>query len=328
MDFLQYTAGIDDEGRRLDRVLRIFLKNSPMSKIYKYIRTGTIRVNGEKTDCNYRVKKNDEIRIPKVTDSIEGEKTQDAKAFIEIEDVFRNSFVRIINKPYGISVHGDERSLDVIVKSQFLPDEKSLSFNPGPLHRIDRHTTGLVVFSQNHKGALVFSELLRKHAVKKEYLAILCGKLKEKMLFEDMISTDWDSDQAPSLGKNGFHKVRITKQDGKKARTVVTPLSHGTYENLNVTLALVEIDTGRKHQIRCQCSSHGFPLLGDTAYGGKNPQSIDGHFMLHSWRMTFPSDNSIGLPESVTANIPEKLLFFIKNHLSQDEISNYNIISV
>lgn len=326
MDFLQYTAGTDDEGRRLDRVLRIFLKDLSMSEIYKLIRTKMIRVNGKKTDCNYRVKKNDEIRLPRFSDSLFEKKEKESKISKErIEEIFINDFVKIVNKPYGMTVHGagEKENLEQIVRSQFRPKEQSLSFRPGPLQRIDRHTTGLVVFSQSHKGALVFSELLRAHLIKKEYLAILCGELKEVACWEDSLAAD----KFPS-DKEGFHTVKITSGEGKKARTKVSPVSHGVYEGLPVTLALIQIETGRKHQIRCQCAEHGYPLLGDTAYGGKNPESIKGHFMLHAWRMTFPSDSGIDLPSAVTAPIPEKMLNFIKNYLSHDELSNYNILRI
>ena len=344
MDFLQYTAGPDDDGRRLDRVIRIILKNVPISELYKLIRKGLIRLNGKKTECNIRIKNGDILQIAKSvvasqtsvqTDTCDIKVTED----IHLEDVFINQHIRIINKPYGISVHGGGStavgtiSLEQIVKQQFLkklseqPDNinESLSFRPGPLHRIDRHTTGLVVFSQSLEGAKVFSTMMQNHEIKKEYLAVLCGTLSGTETWEDTISDETDKADAISDNKNSFHTVRICDknetQSGKKATSKATPLAHGIIAGIDITLARIEIETGRKHQIRSQSAHHGYPLLGDTAYGGKNPPSIDGHFMLHAWRMTFQSNNKLDLPETVTATLPEKFQFFIRNHLSQCHIS-------
>ena len=372
MDFLQYTAGPDDDGRRLDRVIRIVLKNVSMPEIYKYIRKGLVRVNDKKSDCNYRIKKDDKIRIPDFSADSKASVSQTEKksAFIsqadkellvdknipQLADVFKNSFVRILNKPYGMSVHGggtsDTACLEQIVKAQFVPENASLSFRPGPLHRIDRHTTGLVVFSQSLKGANVFSKMIQNHVVKKEYLAVLCGNLTSPETWEDALAAADDSHN--KTDSVNFHTMKITERavlqsspncdfrnglsdtdvseangsdgkSGKIARTKVTPVAHGIYKGADITLALVEIETGRKHQIRCQCAEHGYPLLGDTAYGGKNPPGIDGHFLLHSWRMTFPPENTIGLPNTITAPLPEKFQKFLRNHLSQGEFSLYNI---
>ncbi len=350
MDFLQYTAGIDDDGRRLDRVIRIFLNEVPMSEIYKLIRKGLIRLNGKKTECSTRIKKDDVLQIAKsiaAAPLISVQPDSDSGAIAEnihFDDVFKNEHIRIINKPYGVSVHGGGNSravsLEQIVKQQFAreqaekqdKDNKSLSFRPGPLHRIDRHTTGLVVFSQSLGGAKVFSRMLQSHVIKKEYLAVLCGNLSGIETWEDIISDATDKADVIIEKKSTFHTVRVCdeneKQNGKKARSKATPVAHGVYDGIEITLALIEIETGRKHQIRSQCAYHGHPLLGDTAYGGKNPSGIDGHFLLHAWRMIFHADNELCLPEVITAPLPTNFQFFIKNHLSLHEISNYNILSI
>ena len=342
MDFLQYTAGIDDEGRRLDRVIRIVLKDIPMTEIYKYIRKGLVRVNGKKSDCSYRIKKDDMIKIPDFSaasdkipqqipvfpqNSVVG--TSQVADFPAVSDVFKNQYVRIVKKPYGMVVHsGGKKSgitLEEIIKQQFKPENTSIAFNPGPLHRIDRHTTGLVVFSQNLEGANVFSKILQNHSIKKEYLAILCGNLTTSKTWKDILKPD--DNKAKKSSSENFHTMKTvehndnTTSEGNEALTKATPIAHGIYEGADITLALVEIETGRKHQIRCQSAHHGYPLLGDTAYGGKNPKSLNGHFFLHSWRMTFPLDNKIGLPNVITAPLPEKFQFFIRNHLSQCEFS-------
>ena len=114
--------------------------------------------------------------------------------------------------------------------------------------------------------------------------------------------------------QGAFHTVSVSSGgDGKAAYTEVTPLSHGIFNKKSVTLARILIKTGRTHQIRAQAAFHGFPLLGDTAYGGQkiDAKKFGQEFFLHAAELHFPKDNPLGLAESIMAPIPqsfEKLL--------------------
>ena len=161
MLFLQYTISTDDENRRIDRVLRKFLKDDlALSQIYKSLRNGEIRVNNKKVKQDYKTQKNDIIFINErliksknqENQNIQNEKSENSKNYPKLEVIFENQYVKIINKPYNISVQKsqkDEIALDEIIKAQYQPSEKSLSFKPGPLHRLDKKTTGLLAFSNN-----------------------------------------------------------------------------------------------------------------------------------------------------------------------------------
>ncbi|MCF0125473.1 MAG: RluA family pseudouridine synthase, partial [Treponema sp.] len=182
MDFRSFKCGKNDEGRRLDKVLRIFLPDISLSLIYKYIRNGLIRVNNKKQKENYRVECEDIIQIADFLFNNDSEATNKNNApvlFIENQIIFKNEHILILNKPYDVKVHGDKYSLDSAVKNFYEKNIKndSLSFKPGPLHRLDRKTTGLVAFSLSYKGAEWFSENIKNHNIKKTYSGIIEGKL-------------------------------------------------------------------------------------------------------------------------------------------------------
>ena len=196
-----------------------------------------------------------------------------------------------VNKQAGISVHGRD-SLDTDVRS-YLADKlpASLSFTPGPLHRLDKPTSGIVVFSVNLEGARLFSSLMRERKIKKTYLAIINGALKAEEIWQDDLVRDKTKKKTFVSQKNKIDNDRCAKE----AVTKVTPLMSDN----NLTLITAEIATGRTHQIRVQAATHGFPLLGDVKYskerergiirdeelGVRNLKIVD--IFLHAWRMEF-----------------------------------------
>ena len=322
MDFAHFTAGSDDAGRRLDRVLRRFLSEEHLSSIYKSLRKGLVKVDGKKCEGNFRVSEGSDIQIADFLLGKAAARSCDEAPVIssEVEKsflphdliIFKNDAILILNKPYDIPVQpsasSQGNSLAELVQAEYELTHKnnSLSFKTGPLHRLDRKTTGLIAFSQNLEGAQWFSEAIKTHAIQKVYLTILEGKLTEKQVWEERIEKIENEKLNSQKGK--FHTVSVNSdgENGKIAHTEVEALSHGVFLGKDVTLARVLIKTGRTHQIRSQSAFHGFPLLGDTAYGGtKIGSKLFGQdFFLHATELHFPSDNPLGLPETLTAQIP------------------------
>ena len=180
MKFLSFTAAADDSGRRIDRVIRKWLAQNSLSTLYAYIRKGLIKVNNKKVSAQYRVQEGDIITVPDFSVSIIQHSNCASKTTRQIilTDLFCNEYIRIINKPYGISVQGgqDINIADIVAEDYQSrhSENTSLSFKPGPLHRLDRQTTGILVFSQNLIGAQWFSRALTEHRIHKEYC--LSGK--------------------------------------------------------------------------------------------------------------------------------------------------------
>lgn len=298
MDFTTLNFGPDDTDRRLDKVIRKFLNDASLSEIYKLIRKGLIRINEKKTKENYHIMPGDTLQIAAFLLESRIEEAKSGKSSINSENikpyiVFENQDLLILNKPYDITVHGDKESLDVLVKQYYgeTRGNDSLSFKPGPLHRLDRKTTGLLAFSMSLSGARWFSENIESHIIRKTYLGIVQGNLNEPETWIDFIEKD------SSINPENFHTVKVSSKEnsGKKAVTTTTPIKKLQINNISCTLCSFEIETGRTHQIRSQCSTHGYPLLGDTAYGGKK-NSSNKDFFLHAWKLNFPENNPINLP--------------------------------
>ena len=358
MDFTHFTAGKDDSDRRLDRILRRFLSEENLSSLYKSLRKGLVKVNGKKCEGNFRISEGDDIQIADFLLGKNSSKETDGKTNAAsnagetspLKDklvIFRNDSLLILNKPYDIPVQPSQssrgNSLAEIVQKDYEIKYKnnSLSFRTGPLHRLDRKTTGLIAFSQNLEGAKWFSEKIKTHEIQKIYIAVLEGKLEKSAVWEDYIQkiengnrerrlagktceTGFErvSEQLCCEGKienldswqGKFHTVEVSSSDdeGKFAHTEFFPVSYGVFEGKDVTLARILIKTGRTHQIRSQASFHGFPLLGDTAYGGSKIDSkrFGRDFFLHAYELHFPAENPLGLPEKIVAPVEKTLNFF------------------
>ncbi len=345
MIYKDFYAGKNDDNRRLDKVLRIFIKDIPLSSIYKFIRKGLIKVNDKKTTQEYRVNEGDKISVAEFIISSQEEKaennsdnkkstdnseTLDTRTYKSTNTelppiVFENEHIIIFNKPVNLSVHGSGNkktpSLEEIYKNHYFQQTRlndSLSFSPGPLHRIDRMTSGLIAFSKSIDGARWFSQAVKNHLIQKKYLALLSGRLTEKCEWIDYIDSQTDSEakDIKTTKGNGFHTVKISSSPDnldnsnfKEAVSTVTPVAFGKYKNQDITLAEIHIKTGRHHQIRSQCAHHSFPLLFDTAYTKSLPQKE--HFFLHAHTLIIPQNNPIGLPEKIEAPLPEEFIQFL-----------------
>ena len=323
MIFKDFYAGKDDNDRRLDKVIRIFLPSQPLSSIYKLLRKGLIKLNDKKATPDYRIKTGDKISIADFIfessseNTVNSGKNQNKTVTQNLQlppVVFENQHIIIFNKPQNLSVHGDnslEEIYSVFYKNN--NSQNSLSFKPGPLHRIDRMTSGLVAFSKSLEGARWFSDAIKNHSLHKKYYALLEGKVLQEEEWIDYI-------KAPEDNQKTFHTVEIaaTQKDEefKKAISFIKPICSGNFKNKELTLVQVEIKTGRQHQIRAQSSFHGHPLFGDTAYGGEENDSKA--FFLHAAELILPKDNPLELPTTIKADLPKSFLNFLVKTCSME----------
>lgn len=142
-----------------------------------------------------------------------------------------------------------------------------------PLHlvaRLDRETSGLVVFAKNKSTARFAQMAFQERAVKKTYLALLCGTLQEPADVCQHLARDLNS---PVYVKQAVRK----SNSSQSARTVFIPLAHGG----GYTLARVEPVTGRKHQIRAHAEWLGHSIVGDKIYGPDASLFLE--FAEHGW---------------------------------------------
>ncbi len=311
MNFREFPIGTDDIDRRIDRIVRKFLKETPLTVIYKNIRSGFIRVNNKKVKNDYKMLENDVLFIESNFFNANKQSVHEfSNTSIIFETIFKNNDILIINKPVGINVQAStmsDVSLDKVIKDDFIRSKKaqnSLSFLPGPLHRLDKNTSGLLVFSQSLVGARIFSDAFVNHSIVKTYICVLHGKLTKELVLENKIEKNENT--------NGFSTVKVSNTNGKIAKSTVFPLKNGTFNNEDITLVKVIIETGRTHQIRSQCAFAGFPLLGDSAYGYTGSAK---EFYLHAYKLDVHIAQFQDIPNQFVAKIPKSFSNFLKNYL-------------
>ena len=293
------TVQKDDDGKRADKIFRIVLGKMPLSRIYKEIRSGFLRINGRRTKEDAKVSAGDTVDVAQIlmefvqqAEPRRPDHSINREAF-KRRIVFEDEDILVINKKKGELVHSDGSSkrftpLDQLVR-EYLEGETadSISFSPGPLHRLDRNTSGIIAFGKSAEGAREFSNALQNRETRKCYIALLDGRLKEQEHWKDYLTRD-EKTNTSHVAKNG---------KGDLAITIATPflISDGK------TLAQVEIKTGRTHQIRCQASFHHHPLTGDAKYHGSHNEA---GYYLHSCCMITGDRTITGAPgEEFTAAV-------------------------
>lgn len=321
MDFEDFVAQINDDGKRIDKVLRVLIPNTSLSEIYRLLRKKFIKVNDKKIKEDYRICTNDRISIPKFALNQKQENSSSSridKHFFEenFHLVFENEHILILDKPYNLNVHNDAQSLNAIVQDYYhsTREDNSLSFTPGPLHRLDKKTTGLIAFSMSLQGARWFCKNIENHKIQKIYYAVMEGKIENAEQWDDFIENKYEN-------HNNFYKVsafsekNLNNNNAKNATMQVFPLANGKFDGKDVTFVKIILKTGRKHQIRCQSALHSFPLLGDSIYGSKkNLQKLGfkQDFFLQAAELIIPP-NPINLPSHIKIPLNKEFISLLKS---------------
>lgn len=315
----EFTAGPDDSGRRLDRILKALLPGLPLSAIYGALRRGRVRVNGRKAKPDARLAEGDLIALEEALlgpaerppEPREGRGPAAARLKLSPWIAFEGRDLLFIDKPRGLASHG-EGGLDLIVREALRErSAASLAFSPGPLHRLDRNTSGIITFSKTMAGAQAFTELLRAGKIRKRYLALLEGRLEAEEDWEDWLLRDEERRVTRVLASGG---AAGGESEGGRALATARPLLSAG----NSTLALVELKTGLTHQIRAQASSRGQPLEGDLKYGG---QRAEGGYLLHAWLLDFAEPPFDDIPRRIVASLPPEAWKRLAARFGEAELS-------
>ncbi len=280
-----------DETKRIDAYIS---ENSEYSRtaVQRFIEENKITVNGKKEKASYKVQNGDKIEIEEEPAKEIELKAQD----IPLEILYEDNDIIVVNKPKGMVVHPANGNPDgTLVNAIMSICKDSLSgiggeIRPGIVHRLDKNTSGAIIIAKNDKAHINLSEQLKNHEIKKTYIALVRGIVKENNATINM---------PIGRSKKDRKKMDVDK-NGKEAITHFKVLKRFA----DCTLLEINIETGRTHQIRVHLSHIGYPIIGDDVYSnGKNKWNIEGQ-CLHAKSLDFKHPIN-GKSMHVEAPIPE-----------------------
>ena len=295
---IQRTINTKDCNQRVDKYVRKVLNEAPLSFIYKIFRKKDIKVNDKRVDIDYILKENDVIKIYVTDEQLESfnkPKEFDLTTY-NLDIIYEDENIIIINKPKGLLVHSDDKNnkatLDkyvisyLISKGEYDPTIDQ-GFIPGPAHRLDRNTSGLIIFGKNLPSLQQLLELFKdKENINKYYYALVKGKITKGGVVN-----------APLLKNEKTGMVQVsTIANG--AKTAISEYSIVKHYN-QFTLLEVKLITGRTHQIRVHMAHIGHPIVGDSKYGDfaiNKEFSQDFNYntqFLHAYKIQFKILNGI-----------------------------------
>ncbi len=298
MTELNFVVPEGTENARLDRVLASLINDSSRSFLQNLIRKGAVKVDGQINT------------VPKTLISegmILAVNFPEQKSFellaeeFDFPILFEDSDLLVIDKPAGVVVHPACGNPDGTVVNALigrypglLDEEDETGQRPGIVHRLDKDTSGCLAVALNGQAHYKLSEAFAGRQVRKRYLAIVSGSPEDSGCIETLI------------GRHSVHrqKMSVVERNGKNAITKFKVLKRGRWEGVKLALVLVEILTGRTHQIRVHMAHLKTPVLGDTLYGGRNPSLTAQRQLLHAWKLSIPHPVS-GETLDLTAPLPD-----------------------
>ena len=264
-----------ESGKRLDAYIASKTEEITRTMAQRLIEQGNVVVNGQKQKVSYKVSEGDIIDIEQPKAQEIELKAQD----IPVEIIYEDNDIIVVNKPKGMVVHPANGNPDgTLVNAIMAICKDTLSgiggeIRPGIVHRLDKDTSGLLIVAKNDKAHVNMSEQIKNHKVKKTYIALVRGIVKENEATIDM----------PIGRSNSDRKKMAVNKNGKNAVTHIKVLKR--YDKY--TLLEVNIETGRTHQIRVHLSHIGYPIIGDYTYSnGKNEFGVVGQ-CLHAKQLEF-----------------------------------------
>lgn len=293
-----FTIQPDEVGQRLDRYLASALADISRTAAQQLIADGAVLVNGRTSKPGYALRNGDEVvailRIPKP--ELGNPRPQN----LPLDIVYEDSDLLVVNKAAGMVVHpAPGHSNDTLVNAllAYYPDLQDVKGDrrPGIVHRLDKDTSGLILIAKNARTQAALAEQMRRHEITKRYLALV----------EGIVALDSGSIDAP-IGRDPRHRqqMAITAISSREARTHFRVLQRFAHH----TLLLLQLETGRTHQIRVHLKAIGHPIVGDPVYGagGTHREHALSHQFLHAYQLRFVHPIT-GVPMELEAPLPKDL---------------------
>ena len=270
-----YIVKQEEQGKRLDTYVANQKNELTRTAVQRLVEQEKILVNGKKQKVAYKVIEGDIVTV----EESEAKPIELKAQEIPLDIIYEDKDIIVVNKPKGMVVHPANGNPDgTLVNAIMAICKDSLSgiggeIRPGIVHRLDKDTSGLLIVAKNDKAHVNMSEQIKNHEVKKTYIALVRGIVKENEATIDI----------PIGRSRSDRKKMAVDKNGRNAITHIKVLKR--YDKY--TLLEINIETGRTHQIRVHLSHIGYPIIGDYTYSnGKNEFGVVGQ-CLHAKCLEF-----------------------------------------
>lgn len=226
----------------------------PKKLLHQFRMEKAVLYNGEAVRWTEAVKEGDTLQVRLFPEEVYGIEPE----YIEADIVYEDDHVLIADKPYGMDTHPSEKGGKGTLANAvaFHLQTEGIHTKVRHIHRLDKDTTGGVVFAKHALAGAIMDRLLTERKIKRTYWALVEGKVKKGQGKVD-----------EPIGRDRHHATR--RRVSPKGDPAVTYYKAVRYlPKQNITLVELELETGRTHQIRVHMSHLGHPLIGDTLYGG------------------------------------------------------------
>ncbi len=270
---MSFNVSSEFQGVRLDRYLTEVNPSWTRTQVKQWIEHAYVSVNQAPTKASYKVKTDDSILV-----DVPDAKPLDIEAVdLDLDIVYQDDVLLVINKPSGLIVHPSTTSDEVTLVHGLLAEVEDIEaigdrLRPGIVHRLDKDTSGLMVVAKTKAALLHLQNALKEHKANREYLALVEGIIPhQKGKIDAPIGRD------PKQRKN-----MAVVASGKPSVTHFEVLERFPEH----TLIRCRLESGRTHQIRVHLKYIGFPVYGDPKYGHRKTDSEYGQF-LHATKLGF-----------------------------------------
>jgi len=291
---------------RIDKILAHELEVS-RNQVEKLVKDGLVSVNDKVVrKTSYKVAVDDVITY----EFKEAEKREPVEIDFDVEILYEDEYLLVINKPSGLVVHPapsvkEATLVDWLVKKGISLSTISGEERHGIVHRIDKETTGALVIAKDNKVHEMLSEQLQDKSMGRYYLALIDCPLKEDIVVDKPI------------GRNPNNRLKMgVVPHGKAAKTAFKKLlttAHG------VELIAAKLYTGRTHQIRVHLNTLGRHILGDDLYGFKSKRDKIARVNLHAYLLYLVHPVS-GEKMEFTAPLFDDMKTYISKYFDQNAI--------
>ncbi len=322
-------VGKNETGQRLDRVVQKYLSEAPASFIHKMLRKKNITLNDKKAEGKERLQWGDEIKLWFSEETLAkfgaeagrqllpDSPPEGAYLFKKERIVYEDEDVLLYDKPAGLlsqkaeakDLSLNELFVDYLLKEGKIDAVQLQSFRPSICNRLDRNTSGLLILGKSIRGLRQMNRLIRERGLKKYYLCIVWGEVKEQGYKKAWLHKD--------ERQNKVLVREVCFPEAQPIETAYRPL----YSAQGKSLLLVRLISGKSHQIRAHLAFLGHPIVGDVKYEQGKKSGIRGQ-LLHSYALHFPLREELGELSGrlCQAKVPERYMQIMKGY--QWELGN------